>query len=191
MLPAFLQSRKAILRWPGMDGIPRLGKMLHRCLGAEDTPLNEAIGTKLMSAIVRRSKRPGCKYDHEVVLQGDQGARKSMFCEDLAVFPDLFTDAGDLAGSMKEQMEIAQGKQIIEFPELAGFSQNSRERNKAYLSRRVDRARLAYGHYAKDEPRSSSPWNYQSRRLLERSNRRAAVLARRGESLQPGSVPRE
>jgi hypothetical protein len=139
------------------DGTPRLSKLMHRYLGAEDTPLNEAISIKLMCAIVRRSKRPGCKYDHEVVLQGDQGARKSMFCEDLAVFPDLFTDAGDLAGSIKEQMEIAQGKQIIEFAELAGFSQNSRERNKAYLSRRVDRARLAYGHYAKDQPRSSVP----------------------------------
>lgn len=143
-----------ILRW---DGAPRLKKLLHRYLGADDTALNDAISTKLMCAIVRRSKHPGCKYDHEVVLQGDQGARKSMFCEDLAVFPDLFTDAGDLAGSIKEQMEIAQGKQIIEFAELAGFSQNSRERNKAYLSRRVDRARLAYGHYAKDQPRSSVP----------------------------------
>jgi len=106
---------------------------------------------------VRRAKQPGCKYDHEVVLQGDQGVRKSMFCEDLAVFPDLFTDAGDLAGTIKEQMEIAQGKQIIEFPELAGFNANAREKNKAFLSRRVDRARLAYAHYAKDEPRSSVP----------------------------------
>jgi hypothetical protein len=142
------------LRW---DGVFRLKKLFHRYLGSDDTPLNEAISTKLMCAIVRRSKRPGCKYDHEVVLQGDQGARKSMFCEDLAVFADLFTDAGDLAGSIKEQMEIGQGKQIIEFAELAGFSNNSRERNKAYLSRRVDRARLAYGHYAKDQPRSSVP----------------------------------
>ncbi len=139
------------------DGTPRLSKFLHRYLGADDTPLNSAIGVKLMCAIVRRAKKPGCKYDHEVVLQADQGVRKSMFCEDLAVFPDLFTDAGDLAGSIKEQMEIAQGKQIIEFPELAGFNQNSRERNKAFLSRRVDRARLAYAHYARDEPRSSVP----------------------------------
>jgi Virulence-associated protein E len=139
------------------DRTERLPKLLYKYLGAEDTPLNAAISVKLMCAIVRRSKQPGCKYDHEVVLQSDQGVRKSMFCEDLAVFADLFTDAGDLAGSIKEQMEIAQGKQIIEFPELAGFNQNSRERNKGYLSRRVDRARLAYAHYAKDEPRSSVP----------------------------------
>jgi hypothetical protein len=142
------------LKW---DGVPRLKKLLHHYLGADDTPLNEAISTKLMCAVVRRSKNPGCKYDHEVVLQGDQGARKSMFCEDLAVFPDLFTDAGDPSRPIKEQMEIAQGKQIIEFAELAGFSQNSRERNKANLSRRVDRARMSYGHYATDQPRSYVP----------------------------------
>jgi Virulence-associated protein E len=142
------------LRW---DGIRRIDKLLHGYLGADDTPLNDAISRKLMCAIVRRSKRPGCKYDHEVVLQGGQGARKSMFCEDLAVSPDLFTDAGDISGTIKEQMEIAQGKQIIEFAELGGFRQNSRERNKANLSREIDRARLAYGHYAKDQPRTFVP----------------------------------
>ena len=142
------------LKW---DGIERLIKLLHKYLRAEDTPLNEAISVKLMCAIVRRSKHPGCKYDQKVILQGGQGVRKSMFCEDLAVFPDLFTDAGDLSGSIKEQMEITQGKQIIEFAELAGLNQNSRERTKGNLSRRIDRARLAYAHYAKDEPRSSVP----------------------------------
>jgi hypothetical protein len=80
-----------------------------------------------------------------------------MFCEDLAVFPDLYTDAGDLSGSIKEQMEIIQGKQIIEFPELAGYSRASREHNKAMLTRKVDRARLSYAHYATDAPRSSIP----------------------------------
>jgi Virulence-associated protein E len=98
------------------DGTPRLSKLLHNYLASEDTPLNEAISVKLMCAIVRRSKRPGCKYDHEVVLQSGQGVRKSMFCEDCAVFPDLFTDAGDLSADPKQQMEVGQGKQIIEFP---------------------------------------------------------------------------
>jgi hypothetical protein len=80
-----------------------------------------------------------------------------MFCEDLAVFPDLFTDAGDLSGTIKEQMEIIQGMQIIEFPELAGYSRATRERNKASLSRKNDRARLSYAHYATNQPRQSIP----------------------------------
>ena len=139
------------------NGVERLPKLLHEYLGADDTPLNAAISVKLMCAIVRRSKWPGCKYDQKLVLQGVQGVRKSMFCEDLAVFPDLFADAGDLSGSIKEQMEITQGEQIIEFAELAGFSRTLASAARETYSRRIDRARLAYAHYAKDEPRSSVP----------------------------------
>lgn len=142
------------LRW---DGIPRLSRFLHKYLGAEDTPLNAAIGTKFFCAIVRRAKQPGCKFDHQVVLQSGQGFRKSMFCEDLAVFSDLFTDAGEFGGSIKEFMEVAQGKQIIEFAEMAGHSQGEREKAKSMLSRRKDRARMAYAHYASEQPRSSVP----------------------------------
>lgn len=140
------------LKW---DGIPRLSTILHKYLGADDTPLNAAIGTKFMCATVRRVEQPGCKFDHQLVLQGQQGARKSTFCEDLAVFPDLYTDAGSHGAAIKEQMEVSIGKQIIEYPEHAGFNQRTREHNKAALSRRVDRARMAYAHYAKDEPRAS------------------------------------
>ena len=116
------------LKW---DGKPRLDKMLHNYLGADDTLLNGAIGCKTMCATVRRAKQPGCKFDAQPVLQGPQGIRKSTFCEDLAVFPDLYTDAGDLSGTIKEQMEIIQGKQIIEFPERAGHSRAARDHNKA------------------------------------------------------------
>lgn len=140
------------LKW---DQVPRLDKLAHKYLGADDTPLNAAISRKMMCAIVRRVKKPGCKFDHQWVLQGTQGIKKSMFCEDLAVFPDLYTDAGDLSGSIKDQMDIIQGKQIIEFPELAGYSRATRERNKASLSRKSDRARLSYAHYATDAPRRS------------------------------------
>jgi predicted P-loop ATPase len=142
------------LKW---DGQPRLDKMLHRFLGADDTPLNTAFGVKMMCAVFRRAKRPGCKFDHQLVLQGGQGVRKSMFCEDLAVFPDLFTDAGDLSADIKQQMEVGQGKQIIEYPEHAGHSRAMRDRNKANLTRKVDRARMAYAHFATDTPRQSVP----------------------------------
>jgi hypothetical protein len=142
------------LKW---DGTPRLDKLLHKYLGADDTPLNDAIGRKVVCAIVRRAKRPGCKFDQQLVLQGDQSIRKSTFCEDLAVFPDLYTDAGNLSADIKQQMEIGQGKQILEFPENAGSSRVARDRNKATLSRKIDRSRLAYGHFAIDTPRQWIP----------------------------------
>jgi hypothetical protein len=138
------------LKW---DGQPRLDKLLHKYLGADDTPLNSAISVKMMCAIVRRAKQPGCKFDHQLVLQGAQGVRKSTFCEDLAVFPDLFTDAGDLGADIKQLMEVGMGKQIVEFPEHAGHSPAKRDKNKATLTRKVDRARMAYAHFATDAPR--------------------------------------
>ncbi len=144
------------LKW---DGQPRLDKLLHNYLGADDTPLNNAFSVKMMCAIVRRAKQPGCKFDHQLVLQGAQGVRKSTFCEDLAVFPDLFTDAGDLAADIKQLMEVGLGKQIIEFPEHAGHSPAKRDKNKATLTRKVDRARMAYAHFATDAPRQWVPFS--------------------------------
>jgi hypothetical protein len=144
------------LKW---DGQPRLEKLLHKYLGADDTPLNSAFSVKMMCAIVRRAKQPGCKFDHQLVLQGAQGVRKSTFCEDLAVFPDLFTDAGDLGADIKQLMEVGLGKQIIEFPEHAGHSPAKRDKNKATLTRKVDRARMAYAHFATDAPRQWVPFS--------------------------------
>jgi hypothetical protein len=129
--------------------------LLIKYLGADDTPLNRAIGRKIMCALVRRAKQPGCKFDHQLVLQAAQGFMKSTFCECLAVYPDLYTDAGDLSGTIKEQVDITLGKQVIEFPELSGFGRATRERNKASLSRKVDRARLSYARRATDHPRRS------------------------------------
>ncbi len=139
------------LKW---DGTARLNTWLHDYLGAAQTPLNAAIGTKFFCAIVKRAKQPGCKFDHQLVLQGKQDIQKSMFCEDLAVFPDLYTDAGDLSSSIKDQRDIIRGKQIIEFPELAGYGQKTREHSKAMITRKIDRARDSYAHYANDLPRS-------------------------------------
>jgi hypothetical protein len=137
---------------PKWDGKPRLNTMLHVYWGAKNTPLNAAIGRKFMCAIVRRSKQPGCKFDHRLVMQGWQDVMKSLSCEDLAVFPDLYTDAGDLSAEIKQQMEVGQGKQIIEFPENVGASRAKRDRNKASISRKSGRARMAYAHYATDIP---------------------------------------
>jgi predicted P-loop ATPase len=141
----------ARLKW---DGKPRLGTMLHVYLGADDTPLNAAYGTKFMCAIIRRTKQPGCKSDGRLDLQGAQDIGKSMFCADLAVFRDLFTDAGDLSMSIKEQMEIGEGMQIIEFAENVGHSRARRNENKRAITRQTERARKAYAHYATDSPRT-------------------------------------
>jgi predicted P-loop ATPase len=80
-----------------------------------------------------------------------------MFCEDLAVAPDLFTDTSVLAGTAKEQIEAMGGKDVIELGEMAGLHPNIRARIKAFITRKVDRARMSYDRYALDVKRRGVP----------------------------------
>jgi hypothetical protein len=54
------------LKW---DGEPRVDKWLCTYLGAEDTPLNRAIGRLTLIAAVRRVRKPGTKFDHITTLE--------------------------------------------------------------------------------------------------------------------------
>jgi predicted P-loop ATPase len=97
-----------------------------------------------------------------------------MFCEDLSVAPDLFTDTSVLAGTPKEQMEVMAGKDIIELGEMAGLHQTTRSRIKAFITRKRDRARMAYDRFAIDMERrgvcigTSNPSKYLSDSTGER-----------------------
>lgn len=153
-----LGSRNPVVEWLNSliwDSRPRLDKMLHVYLGADDTVLNAAIGRKLLCAMVRRAKRPGCKWDHMPIVEGPQGIRKSMWTKDLAGERDLHTDTSILISSSKEQMEIMGPKWVIEVGELAGFRESGRARLKRFLTADSDTARMAYDRFAVDQLRSS------------------------------------
>ena len=62
------------LEW---DGIPRLEQWLVRYCGADDTPLNRAIGRIVLVAAVRRIRDHGCKFDHVMVWESPEGFNKS------------------------------------------------------------------------------------------------------------------
>ena len=59
------------------DGVERLDKWMVTYLGAEDTPLNRAIGQISLIASVRRIRAPGTKFDTIPVLEGPQRTGKS------------------------------------------------------------------------------------------------------------------
>src|SRR5262249_51101233 len=69
------------LKW---DGRKRIDTWLPIYCGAEDNPLNRAIGRKFLLAAVRRVKQPGCKFDNIIVLEGPQGTGKSTLARVLA-----------------------------------------------------------------------------------------------------------
>jgi predicted P-loop ATPase len=119
-------------------GVPRRDEAYNRYVAA--------VGRITLIAAVRRLRQPGCKFDEMLVLVSPtQGTDKSTARSVLAVCPEWFTDSIDLGAKDKEAIEQLAGKWIVEIAELRGRRKNDIDRIKAFLSRRCDRARLAWG----------------------------------------------
>jgi hypothetical protein len=109
------------LRW---DGKPRLDDWLVKYCGADPTPLNRAIGRKMLVAGVRRVRCPGCKFDYIIVFESKrQGIGKSTAVKILAG-EDNFSDAEIIGADKREQQESVQGVWIYEIGELEGMWRN-------------------------------------------------------------------
>lgn len=137
------------LEW---DGKSRLDTFLIDYFGAEDTPLNRAIGPIVLIAAVRRVRQPGCKFDEILVLEGRQGTGKSTALAILAG-AENHSDQDILTLDAKGQMEALAGKWIYELSELEGIRKAESTKVKAFASRSSDRARMAYGYFAEERPR--------------------------------------
>ncbi|MBN8964591.1 MAG: hypothetical protein J0H89_04250 [Rhizobiales bacterium] len=127
------------------DGHPRIGKWLSTYGGAMSSPYVDAVGSLMLIAAVRRIRRPGCKFDEIVVLESPQGTNKSTALKILAVDDTWFSDDLPLNADGKRAIESLRGRWIIEAAELSGMKRADIEPLKAFLSRQVDRARMAYG----------------------------------------------
>ncbi len=136
------------------DGVPRLDDWMVRYLGADDTPLNRAIGRIILIAAVRRVRQPGVKFDQIVVLEGPQGSGKSTAVQILAG-PGNHSDQEIVTLEAKAQMEMLEGVWFYELGELDGLNKAEANKIKAFASRTVDRARMAYAHFAAARPRQS------------------------------------
>jgi predicted P-loop ATPase len=138
------------LEW---DGVGRLSHWLTTYVGAPDTKLNRAIGSKWMIAAVARIMDPGCKADHIPIFEGPQGIGKSRLVETLA--GDFGTDDMPDLTSKDAQIALA-GIWIVEFSELDSLNRAEASRIKSFLSRRVDRYRPPYGRRMEEHPRQCS-----------------------------------
>lgn len=134
------------------DRVPRLDTWLSRYMGAEVSSLNRAIGRLALVAAVRRACVPGSKFDQIVVMESAEGHGKSTAIEILAG-ADNFSDQPILTLDDRGQQEAVQGVWLYEIADLAGMARAEVERVKAFASRRVDRARPAYGRSRIDKPR--------------------------------------
>lgn len=132
------------------DGTPRLERLVIDYIGAEDNELTRTMTRKHFTAAVARVFEPGCKYDYCLVLTGPEGTGKSTLFSKMGGtwFNDSITTTEG-----KEGMEQLRRAWIIEMGELAGIKRSEVENVKAFLSKKVDIYRAAYGRHTTDYPR--------------------------------------
>lgn len=137
------------LKW---DGYSRLDMWLIDHIGAEDTPLARAMSAKWLIQAIARIRDPGCQADAMLILEGEQGTRKSSLLK--ALFGnDWFTDHLPDLSQKDAQLQLL-GIWCVEVAELATLGRSDAAKIKAFLTSRVDRFRPPYGKVAKDFPRS-------------------------------------
>lgn len=140
------------LQW---DGVKRIDTWLQDYCNvmpetAEATAYTRAVSGKWMISAVARAYKPGCKADHMLVLEGEQGRRKSSVLAALAG-PEWFSDSLPPMNT-KDASSYLRGKWIVEVGELEAMRREV-DAIKAFLSRQVESFRPAYGREEVTEPR--------------------------------------
>jgi predicted P-loop ATPase len=136
------------LRW---DGVKRIDKWLSYHLGAEATPYTTKIGRWFLIAAVARIMRPGCKADYMLVLEGEQGARKSTACAILG--GEWFSDSLPDVTAGKDVAVHLNGKWLIEVAEMSALGKAEAAALKAFITRDTERYRPPYGREEVIAPR--------------------------------------
>lgn len=134
------------------DGKLRLNTWLKEAIGCDDNIYTRMVGAKFLIAAVNRIYNPGCKFDHMMILEGDQGIGKSTLVEELA--GNWYLDT-NFDNKEKELIDIMRTAFIVEISELSGMTRKDVDWLKAFLTKKVDRARLAYAQRSKDFKRKS------------------------------------
>ena len=139
------------LQW---DGVPRLEHWLHDFLGAEDSAYTAGVGRLFMIGMVARVMEPGCKNDHVLIFEGNQGIRKSTACKVLAGGSRYFSDSlPPIRDGSKDLASHLAGKWVIEVAEMSAASRADCESLKSFLTRTHEGYRPAYGRNEIKQPR--------------------------------------
>jgi hypothetical protein len=136
------------LKW---DHCERLKTWLCYYLGAEHSSYVETIGRAFFVVLVARIFKPGCKQDYMLILEGPQGAFKSLACETIA--GEFFSDHLPDLREGKDVSQHLQGKWLIEVAELSALSRAEAAHMKAFITRRVECYRQSYGRREVIQPR--------------------------------------
>ena len=118
--------------------------------GGVGNEYTRAVARKMCVAAVARIYSPGCKFDNIVTLISKQGLGKSTFADKLGIdwYSDSFTN---IQG--KDAYDSIQGVWIMEMAEMSAMKKAEKEQTKHFISKKVDRYRVAYGRRVQSYPR--------------------------------------
>ncbi|MCX6606162.1 MAG: DUF3854 domain-containing protein [Acidobacteria bacterium] len=133
------------------DGTRRVDSWLVEYFGVAESNYAAAVGRMWLISAVARVMKPGCQVDHMLVLEGDQGLRKSTALRALAG-SEYFSDAQIDLQSKDSQLHALR-YWIIEWGELDALRKAEVTAVKAFITRQTESFRRPYGHYIEDNPR--------------------------------------
>lgn len=136
------------LKW---DGVKRMDTIFIDYLGCPDDAYHRQVARLFLLGAVTRVFQPGHKFDFVPILEGTQGKGKTTFIEILALewYRELTGDISDpqhVVGALK-------GAWILELGELSAMQRQEVNDLKAFVTRRVDTARMPYERTMREFPR--------------------------------------
>lgn len=127
------------LKW---DGQPRLDDWMSDHLGVAKSEYSMKVARWFLIGMVARAMTPGCKFDYCLILEGEQGLKKSSVLR--AIGGEWFGDT-DLDLHSKDSMDSLRGKWLYEFAEMGSVTRVESSKQKSFISRQIDEFRPAYG----------------------------------------------
>lgn len=132
------------------DKKPRLDTWLCSTYGVEKNEYHAKVGANWLKGLVKRLVHPGCKFDYVLVIEGDQGIRKSTSFQVLGGDWHVETT---LTPDNKDFFMIFGGKAIVEFSEGETLSRTEAKRLKAVITIQTDKYRVPYDRSPHEFPR--------------------------------------
>lgn len=151
------------LVWDGIERLPTwVIEYLRAGQGGESPTLSDRqlaardryytlVGEMWLVQSIARVRKPGCKADNVLILEGAQGLRKSTALK--VLYGDEWFSDTPLDLASKDAMEMIRGLWCCEMAELDALNKTDARRAKAFFSSATDRFRLPYGQRTARFPR--------------------------------------
>lgn len=136
------------------DGVERLHSWLATYALATKQPPDylARVGTWFLISAVARIYVPGCKADHCIILEGEQGRGKSTLVQRLVPNVEWFAEHNANLVD-KDAYVILQGRWLLELAELDSLAKAEVGRIKRYMTQAVDAYRPVWARRAAKFPR--------------------------------------